>query len=87
MDNYDEKLCKEHCKNVSEKLQDHEDRLNGHSERLDKLETFRAKSEEKIDNLCNELQGLTTTLRWFIGLLIGAFISFVFYAIQTHLFK
>lgn len=87
MGEYDEKLCKERCKTVDEKLTNHERVLNGYSERFDKLETFRAKSEEKIDNLCEDLKSLTSTLKWFIGLLIGAFISFFFYAVQAHLFK
>lgn len=87
MGEYNEKLCKEHCKNVDEKLDVHDKRLNNHADRIDKLEQYRSKSEEKIDNLCHDLQGLTTTLRWFIGLLIGAFISFFFYAVQHNIFK
>ena len=72
---------------VKDKLDTHETRLNNHSGRLDKLEQRGAAVDTKIDSLCQQLQSLTTTLRWFIGLLVGSFVAFFFYAVQHNLFK
>ncbi len=65
----------------------HNKRLNDHSKRLDCLEQRGAAVDQKIDNLCEQLKNLTTTLRWFIGLLVGSFVAFFFYAVQNNIFK
>jgi len=65
----------------------HERRLNDHSKRLDILEQFKSSTETEIKNLIDQIKSLVTTMRWFIGLLVGAFISFFFYAVQKGLFK
>ena len=72
---------------VKDKLDTHERRLNDHAIRIDKLEQRGAAVDEKIENLCEQIKSLVTTMRWFIGLIIGAFVSFFFYAVQNHLFK
>ncbi|QAT40817.1 hemolysin XhlA family protein [Clostridium sp. JN-9] len=72
---------------IKDKLNTHERRLNDHSGRLDRLEQRGASVDVKIDNLCQQLSSLTTTLRWFIGLIIGGFATFFFYGIQHNLFK
>ena len=72
---------------VKDKLDTHERMLNDHSGRIDKLEQRGARVDEKIDNLCQQLSSLTSTLKWFIGLLVGSFVSFFFYAVQHNLFK
>ena len=82
-----DELCAEKHKQIDESLGRHEDRLNGHSGRLDKLEQRGAAVDTKIDNLCEQLKNLTTTLKWFIGLLVGSFVAFFFYAIQQNIFK
>lgn len=71
-------------KTLIKKVNEHESRLNNHSERLDKLEQYKSKSEEKIDNLCVDLRNLTSTLRWGIGILAGGIISFFIYLLQLH---
>lgn len=86
-ENYDQKLCAEKHKNIVDTLELHNTRLNDHSVRLDKLEQSKERTDTKIDNLCQQLQSLTTTLRWFIGLLVGALCSFFFYAVQQNIFK
>jgi hypothetical protein len=72
---------------IKDKLDTHERRLNDHSVRLDRLEQRGAAVDEKIENLCAQIKNLVTTMRWFIGLIVGAFVSFFFYAIQNNLFK
>jgi hypothetical protein len=72
---------------IKDKLETHEKRLNDHSDRLDRLEQKGASIDAKIENLCQQLQSLTTTLRWFIGLLMGNFVAFFFYAVQHNILK
>jgi chromosome segregation ATPase len=72
---------------IKDKLETHEKRLNDHSDRLDRLEQKEASVDAKIENLCQQLQSLTTTLRWFIGLLMGSFVAFFFYAVQHNILK
>ena len=72
---------------VQHQLDVHEKRINNHAERLDKIEQDNASLKTEIKNLCENLKQLTTVMKWFIGLLVGAFVSFFFYAIQSGLFR
>ncbi|WP_278682860.1 hemolysin XhlA family protein [Paraclostridium bifermentans] len=65
----------------------HEKRINNHSERIDKLEQNDVKRDTQIENLCKSIEGLTTSIKWALGLFAGSFVGFFFYAIQNHLFK
>ncbi|WP_409229458.1 hemolysin XhlA family protein, partial [Gudongella sp. SC589] len=56
-----------------------------HSKRLDMIENINSRLEERISNLINQLNTLNVTLRWFMGLLIGAFVTFFFVAAQRGL--
>lgn len=80
-------VCNERHKRIDEKLELAERRLNDHSQRLDRIEQVNSKLEERLDGLINQLSSLNTTMRWFIGLIVGAFASFFFYAIQQGIFK
>lgn len=84
---YDEKLCKQRCKAVDEKLELHDKRLNNHADRLDKLEQNNVENRNDIKHLCEEIKNLVTTMKWFMGLLMGSFIAFFFYAVEKGLFK
>ena len=68
-------------------LEVHDTRLNDHSKRLDRLEQNEGALQTEIKNLCDSLKSLTSIMKWFITALVGAFISFFFYAIQSGLFK
>lgn len=65
----------------------HDKRLNNHSDRLDKLEQSDVELKTQIKNLCDNIKQLTTIMKWFITILLGAFISFFFYAVQHNIFK
>lgn len=80
-------VCDEKHKRLDEKIAVHERRLNNHSERLDKIELANGRLEERLNNLILQLEQLNKTMKWFIGLLVGAFISFFFYAVQQGIFK
>jgi len=72
---------------IKDKLDRDEARLNDHSKRLDKLEQDGRELKTELKNLCDSLKGLTSIMKWFITAIMGAFISFFFYAIQSGLFK
>ena len=69
------------------KINEHTETLKEHDKRIDKIEQDGREFKTEIENLCENIKNLTTTIRWFIGLLIGAFVSFFFYAVQTNIFK
>ncbi len=81
----DDKLCETIRKNFNEKLEVHERRINAHSEKLDRIEIFSSRLEERLDHLVKQLGSLNTIMKWFIGVMIGSFISFFFYAAQRGL--
>lgn len=81
------KLCEEKHKRLDEKTEVQERRLNNHSERLDRIELSTGRLEERLKGLIDQLGSLNTTLRWFIGLIVGSFVAFFFYAIQSGLFN
>lgn len=83
----EERLCDAIHQRVNERIKLAEIRLNGHSERLDKIEYVNGRLEERLEGLIKQLSGLTATLKWFIGLLVGGFVSFFFYVIQQGLFR
>lgn len=83
----EDKLCEARHKRIDERLDTQDRRLNSHSERLDRIEISASKLETRLDGLIEKLGSLNTTLRWFIGLLVGAFVSFFFYSVQQGLFR
>ena len=81
------KVWEEKHKQIDYRLDVHDKRLNSHSERLDRIELANGKLEERLNILILQLENLNKTMKWFITALIGAFISFFFYAVQHGLFK
>ncbi|MFT9495831.1 hemolysin XhlA family protein [Anaerosolibacter sp.] len=80
-------LCDERHKRIDEKLDVAERRLNNHSERIDRIEQVNSRMEERLNGLIEQLGTLNTTLKWFMGILVGSFVSFFFYAVQQGIFK
>ena len=83
----DKSICDERHKRIDEKLESHERRLNNHSERLDRIELASSRLEERLNSLITQLENLNKTMKWFITAIVGAFISFFFYAVQQWIFK
>lgn len=83
----DKSICDERHKRIDEKLESHERRLNNHSERLDRIELANGRLEERLNSLITQLENLNKTMKWFITAIVGAFISFFFYAVQQGLFR
>lgn len=82
-----EKLCELKHNEIDKKFETTEKRLNNHGDRIDKLEQNSIRLEERLDNLIKQLVQLNTMLRWFIGLMIGSFVAFFFYAVQQNIFR
>ena len=77
---------RERYERINEKFELNERRLDDHIKRIDGLEQSQARTEENLKGLVKELNGLNTTLRLFIGAMVGSFISFFFYAVQQGVF-
>lgn len=71
---------------LKHQIETHEIRINNHSERIDRLENKQAETNVKIDNLCNSLDSLTSTIKWFIGAIITSLGAFFIWAIQNNIF-
>ena len=80
-------LCEEKHRRVDETLTLHNRRLDDHDGRLDAIEQVSVRLEERLDNLIIQLGQLNTSLKWFMGLMVGGFTGFFFYVIQNGLFK
>lgn len=81
------KVWEEKHKRLEEKINVHDIRLNDHGKRIDKIEQNQSRTDTKIENLCDQLKQLVSVLKWYIGLTVGALVSFFFYAIQRNVFK
>lgn len=79
------KLCELTHKRIDEKLDLQERRINDHSKRIDLMEQNNTRMDEKLAGLILQLGNLNTTLKWFIGLMVGGFVGFFFYAAQKGL--
>lgn len=82
-----DELCEVQRKNILEKIEVQDRRLNNHADRIDKLEQSQSRIDTKIESLCDQIKQLVSVMKWYIGLTVGALISFFFYAIQHNLFK
>lgn len=67
---YDEKLCNEKHKTIDEKLDDHEKRLNNHSERLKTLEQDSVEHKTDIKNLIKKMDDFISTVQWSLGVFV-----------------
>jgi len=82
-----EELCEEKHKNINERLNANDDRLNGHSHRLDKLEQRGASVDTKIEQLCKQIESLISTIKWAGILMITTLLGFFIWYIQSIPFK
>lgn len=76
------KIWEEKNRQIDYRLDVHEKRLNSHSERLDRIELANGRLEERLNNLIQQLESLNTTMRWFMGLMVGTLLGFFIWYIQ-----
>lgn len=72
---------------ISEKLKEHDQILKEHDRTIENLKLDAKEFEMQIKNLIEKLDSLVTIMKWFIGLLVGSFVSFFFYVVQRGLLK
>lgn len=84
---YNPELCLEKHRRIDERLATHGRRLDDHDERIDQLEQHKSKVETTILFLCDKIDGLVKTMKWFIGLIVGALVTFFIYAAQKGLIR
>ncbi|MTI56171.1 hemolysin XhlA family protein [Geosporobacter ferrireducens] len=79
-------LCAEKHKQVDDRFQVLERRVNKHSEKIDDLAEDSREYKIQIQNLCKQIEDLTKTIKWYTGLLATSLIGFFIYAVQSKLF-
>jgi hypothetical protein len=67
---YDEKLCNEKHLNIEKILDEHKDRLDGHSKRLDTLEVENGSLKTEMKNVCLKIESLINTIKWGLGIFV-----------------
>lgn len=72
---------------LEHKVKIHDDRINNHADRIDRLEQNDVKKDVQIENLCKSIEGLTSTLKWGFRFLASVLVGFFIYAIQNNIFK
>ncbi|MDP4143171.1 MAG: hemolysin XhlA family protein [Bacillota bacterium] len=83
-ESYDAKLCEKIHERVDERLDNHEKRINGHSDRLDKLEQRGAAVDTKIESLCEQIKNLVNTLKWGFGIIVTITLFVLGYLIKIR---
>ena len=69
-------------KTVDDKLEIHDRRLGIHAERIDKLEQYQSRSEQKIENLCEQIKALVSTIKWAMAFAFTTLTAFFIWYIQ-----
>ena len=78
-----ERICKIVHGQVRDKFDEHDKRFDEHGERIVVLEKSDAKKEEKIDNLCGQISGLTKAIWGMVGSVFLILIGFVVWYVET----
>jgi len=80
-------VCEEKHKAIESRLDLGEKRMDEHSRKIDNLEQYKAKSEERIDNLCRQIESLVSVMKWGIGIFLGtiftSLVGFFMWYVQT----
>lgn len=79
----DEKLCSERRKVFEKTLEEHNDWLENHENRIGNLEKYQSKAEEQVKNLCGQIKALVKAMWWFMGVFVTAMLSFFIWYIQS----
>ncbi|HBG7496476.1 TPA: hemolysin XhlA family protein, partial [Clostridioides difficile] len=67
---------------IKEKIKRNEIRINRHSDEIDELKIANIESKAELKALCENLNSLTSMLKWLIGTMITTLIGFFIFAIQ-----
>jgi chromosome segregation ATPase len=67
---YSKDLCKEKHEQIKKLLDEHETRLNNHSNRIDALEGDNRELKAEMKNVCKDIQNLISTIKWGLGIFV-----------------
>ncbi|MFL8798601.1 MULTISPECIES: hemolysin XhlA family protein [unclassified Clostridioides] len=67
-------------------LKRHEVTINKHNDEIDELKVANIESKAELKALCENLNSLTSMLKWLIGTMITTLVGFFIFAIQRVLF-
>ncbi|MGO0862381.1 hemolysin XhlA family protein [Clostridioides difficile] len=71
---------------LEDKLNRHEVRINKHGEEIDELKVANIESKSELKALCENLNSLTSMLKWLVASMITTLVGFFVFAIQARLF-
>ncbi|NMS91983.1 hypothetical protein HGQ85_18880 [Clostridioides difficile] len=71
---------------IKEKIERNEIRINRHSDEIDELKVANIESKAELKALCENLNSLTSMLKWLIGTMITTLVGFFIFAIQRGIF-
>lgn len=74
---YNEGVCEQKHKALEDQLKVHDKRLNAHGDRLDVIEQDGREYKVQIQNLCNQVGSLVTTLKWLMGLAVPSILTII----------
>ncbi|MDL0186670.1 hemolysin XhlA family protein, partial [Clostridioides difficile] len=63
-------------------LKRHEVTINKHNDEIDELKVANIESKAELKALCENLNSLTSMLKWLIGTMITTLVGFFIFAIQ-----
>ncbi|HEK4601107.1 TPA: hemolysin XhlA family protein [Clostridioides difficile] len=69
-----------------ENLKRHEATINKHNDEIDELKVANIESKAELKALCENLNSLTSMLKWLIGTMITTLVGFFIFAIQRGIF-
>ena len=78
-----EDMCKEKHRQIDERFDKNDNRLNNHSDRIKTLENYRSANEVEIRNLVEQIKNLVATLKWMITTAIVSLLGFFIWYIQS----
>ncbi|WP_103014157.1 hemolysin XhlA family protein, partial [Clostridioides difficile] len=67
---------------IKEKIKRNEIRINRHSDEIDELKIANIESKAELKALCENLNSLTSMLKWLIGTMITTLVGFFIFAVQ-----
>ncbi|AXB65790.1 hemolysin XhlA family protein [Clostridioides difficile] len=71
---------------IKEKIKRNEIRINRHSDEIDELKVANIESKAELKALCENLNSLTSMLKWLIGTMITTLVGFFIFAVQRGIF-
>ncbi|HFL2582908.1 TPA: hemolysin XhlA family protein [Clostridioides difficile] len=69
-----------------ENLKRHEATINKHNDEIDELKVANIESKAELKALCENLNSLTSMLKWLIGTMITTLVGFFIFAVQRGIF-